>query len=164
MRLNKNIFIVFLLLSVFAVGTLNFVDPVEAATWIKFDSGTYTTTTGRITGYYTNLPQLSIYTPISSSSGLSSSYSSSSSSSNKDLPDLRISKVSKKGNTHTAFIKNIDKKNTPKRVLGIYDGKKLIKKVNVKAIGKGKTVQVKVTLAKKFKIKLRLLKLIIITK
>lgn len=41
MRLNKNIIIVFLLLSVFAVGTLNFADTVEAASWKKFDSGSY---------------------------------------------------------------------------------------------------------------------------
>jgi len=37
----KNIIIVFLLLSVFAVGTLNFVDNVEAAKWEKYDSGKY---------------------------------------------------------------------------------------------------------------------------
>jgi len=36
----KKIFIVFLLLSVFIVGTLNFADTVEAAKWKQFDSGT----------------------------------------------------------------------------------------------------------------------------
>jgi len=41
MRLNKNVIIAILLLSVFAVGTLSFVDTVEAAKWKKFDSGTY---------------------------------------------------------------------------------------------------------------------------
>lgn len=38
--LNK-IFIAILLLSVFAVGTLTFMDTVEAKKWTKFDSGSY---------------------------------------------------------------------------------------------------------------------------
>jgi len=42
LRFNKNIIIVFLLLSVFAVGTLNFVETVEAAKWKKYDSGKFT--------------------------------------------------------------------------------------------------------------------------
>ncbi|MDR2967416.1 MAG: hypothetical protein LBU74_05670 [Methanobacteriaceae archaeon] len=41
MKSNKNIIIVILLLSVFAVGTLQFVDTVEAATWKKHDSGSW---------------------------------------------------------------------------------------------------------------------------
>ena len=126
-----------------------------------------TTTDGRITGYYTNLPGLTIYTPSSSNSGSSSSYSdsicsesspSSSSSSKKDLPDLTISKVTKKGNTHTVFIKNTGKKVAGKSVLGVYEGNKLIKKVNVKAIAKGKTVQVNVPLNAKFKNKVKTFK------
>lgn len=40
LRLNK-VLIAILLLSVFAVGTLSFVDTVEAAKWKKFDSGKY---------------------------------------------------------------------------------------------------------------------------
>ena len=40
LRLNKNVLIAILLLSVFAVGTLSFTDTVEAATWKKIDSGT----------------------------------------------------------------------------------------------------------------------------
>ena len=39
----KKVLIVVFLLSVFAVGTLNFVDTVEAKKWKQFDSGTYTT-------------------------------------------------------------------------------------------------------------------------
>ncbi|MCL2114656.1 MAG: hypothetical protein FWH29_00365 [Methanobrevibacter sp.] len=81
---------------------------------------------------------------------------SSSSSSNK--ADLKIAKVSKKGNTHTVFIKNSGKKAAAKSVLGVYDGKTLIKKVNVKAIAKGKTVQVKVPLAAKYKNKIKTFK------
>ena len=41
MRLNKDLVVVILLLSVFAVGTLNFVGTVEAATWKKYESGMY---------------------------------------------------------------------------------------------------------------------------
>ena len=37
----KKVLIAILLLSVFAVGTLNFVDIAEAAKWKKFDSGKY---------------------------------------------------------------------------------------------------------------------------
>lgn len=40
--LNKNILIIFLLLSIFAVGTLSFVEQVEAAEWKKYDSGKFT--------------------------------------------------------------------------------------------------------------------------
>ena len=39
--MNKKILLVFLMLSVFAVGTMNFIVPVEAATWKKFDSGSF---------------------------------------------------------------------------------------------------------------------------
>ncbi|MDR2967662.1 MAG: hypothetical protein LBU74_06915 [Methanobacteriaceae archaeon] len=42
MRFNQKIIIVFLLLSVFAVGTLQFVDTVEAAAWTKYNSGKFT--------------------------------------------------------------------------------------------------------------------------
>ena len=65
-------------------------------------------------------------------------------------PDLTISKISKKINTHTIFIKNIGMATSGKSVLGVYQGNKLIKIANVKAIGAGKTVQVKVTLDRKF--------------
>ena len=43
MKLNKNVIIAILLLTVFAVGTTCFVDTVEAAKLKKFDSGSYTT-------------------------------------------------------------------------------------------------------------------------
>lgn len=46
MKLNKNIIIAILLLSFFAVGTMNLLDTVEAAKWKKFDSGTFTVTPG----------------------------------------------------------------------------------------------------------------------
>ncbi len=41
LKINKKILIVFLLLSIFAVGTLSFVGAVEAAKWTKYDSGKY---------------------------------------------------------------------------------------------------------------------------
>ena len=41
LKFNKKILIVFLLLSVFAVGTMGFADTVEAAKWKKYDSGKY---------------------------------------------------------------------------------------------------------------------------
>ncbi|MCL2156743.1 MAG: hypothetical protein FWH54_01835 [Methanobrevibacter sp.] len=41
MKLIKNILIVFLLLSVLAIGTLTFTDTVEAAKWKKYDSGKF---------------------------------------------------------------------------------------------------------------------------
>jgi len=41
LRLNKNIVIVIFLLFVFAVGTIGFVDTVEAAKWKKLDSGSF---------------------------------------------------------------------------------------------------------------------------
>jgi hypothetical protein len=41
LRLDKNMIIVFLLLSVFAVGILSLNGTVEAAKWKKFDSGSY---------------------------------------------------------------------------------------------------------------------------
>jgi len=41
LKLNKNIIIVILLLFVFAVGIISFVDTVEAAKWKKFDSGSF---------------------------------------------------------------------------------------------------------------------------
>jgi len=74
------------------------------------------------------------------------------------MPDLTISKIAKGANTHVIFIKNVGLVNSKKSVLGVYDGKKLIKKANVKAIGKGKTVFVIVTLAKKFKNKIKTFK------
>lgn len=40
-KINKNIIIVFLLLSVFAVGTLTFTETVDAAKWKKFDTGKF---------------------------------------------------------------------------------------------------------------------------
>ncbi|MCL2157652.1 MAG: hypothetical protein FWH54_06490 [Methanobrevibacter sp.] len=42
MRFSQKIIIVFLLLSIFAVGTQNFIEPVEAAKWTKYNSGKFT--------------------------------------------------------------------------------------------------------------------------
>jgi hypothetical protein len=85
-------------------------------------------------------------------------YKTSSSSNNKKLADLTITKITKKGNTHTVFIKNIGKKSAGSSYLGVLNGKNLIKKANVKAIGIGKTIQVKVTLDKKYSTKLKTFK------
>lgn len=41
LKFNKNVLIAIFLLSVFAVGTLTFVDTVEAAKWKKYDSGSF---------------------------------------------------------------------------------------------------------------------------
>jgi len=43
LRFKKNVLIIILLLSVFAVGTLNFVDTVDAVEWKKFESGNFDT-------------------------------------------------------------------------------------------------------------------------
>ena len=82
-------------------------------------------------------------------------YAKESGSSSNNRADITISKVTKKGNSHTVFIRNIGKVNAGRSVLGVYDGNKLIKKVNVKAIAKGKTVQVKVTLDRKFNTRIK---------
>ena len=37
----KNVIIAILLLSVFTIGALSFTDTVEAASWKKFDSGSF---------------------------------------------------------------------------------------------------------------------------
>jgi len=89
------------------------------------------------------------------STGNLPNYSSSSSNSKNLKADLKIVKTTKSGNTHKVYIKNIGKKAAGKSVLGVFDGKKLIKKVSVKAIAKGKTVQVKVTLPGKYKNKIK---------
>ncbi|MCL2116622.1 MAG: hypothetical protein FWH29_10440 [Methanobrevibacter sp.] len=84
--------------------------------------------------------------------------SSSSISKNSKLADLKISKVSKKGNTHTVHIKNIGQNIASKSYLGIYDGETLIKRVVAKSIGIGKTTSVKVSLAAKYKNKIKTFK------
>ncbi|MCL2116620.1 MAG: hypothetical protein FWH29_10430 [Methanobrevibacter sp.] len=73
-------------------------------------------------------------------------------------PDFKISKTTKNGNTHKVYITNFGKKTASKSTLGIYDGKKLIKKVNVKSIGAGKTAEIKVTLPKTYKNKIKTFK------
>ena len=64
--------------------------------------------------------------------------------------DLKITKITKKGNTRYVFVKNIGKKSAGKNTLGVYIGKTLIKKVSVKAIGIGKTLKVTVAIPKKY--------------
>ena len=97
--------------------------------------------------------------PRSSSTGTTSSSSSSSSSSkNSKLADLTITKMYKKGNTYSAYIQNIGDKTAGKSKLGIYDGKKLIKQVNVKSIGANKATEVKVTIPAKYKNKYKTFK------
>jgi len=66
------------------------------------------------------------------------------------LADLKITKVTKKGNIRHVFIKNVGKVAAGKNTLGVYIGKTLIKKVTVKSIGVGKTLKVKVAIPKKF--------------
>lgn len=41
MKLNKNVLVVLLLLSIFVVGTIAFSDTVSAAKWKKYDSGSF---------------------------------------------------------------------------------------------------------------------------
>jgi len=86
--------------------------------------------------------------------------SSSNSSKNNEVlkADLKISKIAKNGNTHRVYIKNVGKKTAGKSYLGIYDGKTLVKRVTVKSIGIGKTIEVKVSLAQKYKNKIKTFK------
>ena len=73
--------------------------------------------------------------------------------------DLKITKITKKGNYRYVTIKNIGKKATAKKFyLGVYVGKKLIKKVLVKILGVGKSATIKVLIAKKYKAKLKTFK------
>ncbi|MCL2115241.1 MAG: right-handed parallel beta-helix repeat-containing protein [Methanobrevibacter sp.] len=74
------------------------------------------------------------------------------------MADLKITKITKSGNTHRVYIKNIGKKAAGKSILGVYDGKKLIKKVNVKTIAKGKTLELKVPIAAKYKNRIKTFK------
>jgi len=66
------------------------------------------------------------------------------------LADLKITKITKKGSYRYVFVKNVGKKSAGKNILGVYIGKKLIKKVTVKAIGIGKTLKVTVAIPKKY--------------
>ena len=84
--------------------------------------------------------------------------SSSSSSSSEKLADLTITMMYKKDNTYSAYIQNIGKKTAEKNKLSIYDGKKLIKQVNVKSIKAGKGTEVKFSIPKKYKNKVKTFK------
>jgi len=68
-------------------------------------------------------------------------------------PDLKITKITKKGNYRFVFVKNIGKASAGKNTLGVYIGKTLIKTVSVKSIGVGKTLKVKVVIPKKYMVK-----------
>jgi len=73
--------------------------------------------------------------------------------------DLKITKVFKKGNYRYVTIKNIGKKTTGKKFyLGIYVGKKMIKKVLVKIIPAGKYKKIKVLIPRKYKNKVKTFK------
>ena len=67
-----------------------------------------------------------------------------------DLTITKITKDKKKANVRYVFIKNIGKKASGKFVLGVYIGKKLIKKVNVNSIKAGKPLKVKIVIPKKY--------------
>jgi len=66
------------------------------------------------------------------------------------LADLKITKITKKGSYRYVFVKNIGKAAAGKNTLGVYIGKRLIKKVSVKSIGIGKTLKVTVAIPKKY--------------
>ena len=73
--------------------------------------------------------------------------------------NLKVTKVQKKGNYRYVTIKNIGDGTTSKKFyLGIYVGKKQIKKVLVKILGTGKSTIVKVPIAKKYANKLKTFK------
>ena len=73
--------------------------------------------------------------------------------------DLKITKITKKSSYHYVAIKNAGKKSTAKKFyLGIYVGTKLIKKLLVSSIGAGKSVNVRVSIAKKYKNSLKTFK------
>lgn len=72
--------------------------------------------------------------------------------------DLKIYKIYKKGKYHYVFIKNIGKKTAGQNLLGIYFGKKLIKKVKINSIGVNKYKKVKVYIIKKYRNKIKTFK------
>jgi predicted outer membrane repeat protein len=67
-----------------------------------------------------------------------------------DLTITKISKDKKKVNVRYVFIKNIGKKASGKFVLGVYIGKKLITKINVKTLKTNELRKVKVIIPKKY--------------
>ena len=73
--------------------------------------------------------------------------------------DLTINKITKKGNYRHVTIKNSGKISTGKKFyLGVYVGKKHIKRVLVKTLGVGKSTTVKVLIPKKYKNSLKTFK------
>jgi len=66
-----------------------------------------------------------------------------------NLPDLKVTKVTKKGNYHYITVTNIGKKSATKNHLGVYVGKKKIKTLNIKSLDSGKSTTIKVLLPKK---------------
>ena len=68
---------------------------------------------------------------------------------NAQKADLKITKITKKGNFHYITVKNLGKKTAGKNKLGIYVGKNKIKTLNVKSLDSGKSTTIKVLLPKK---------------
>lgn len=64
--------------------------------------------------------------------------------------DLKISKITKKGNYRYVTVKNVGKAKSGKNQIGVYVGKKLIKKANVKALKAGQSTKIKVGIPKKY--------------
>jgi len=64
--------------------------------------------------------------------------------------NLKITKVTRKANSHYVLVKNSGDKASVKSTLGVYIDNTLIKKVNVKPLAIGKSLQVKVTIPKKY--------------
>lgn len=82
----------------------------------------------------------------------------SSGSTSSKKADLKIAKITKKGNYRYVTVKNVGKKVAGKNKLAIYVGKKKIKTVNVASIRAGKSVKIKVAIPKKYKSKLKTFK------
>ena len=73
--------------------------------------------------------------------------------------DLKITKITKKGNYRHVTIKNIGKRSIGNKFyLGVYIGKKRIKSTLIKSLGVGKSREVKVLIAKKYRNKLKTFK------
>lgn len=72
--------------------------------------------------------------------------------------DLKITKITKKGNYRYVTVKNVGKVAAGKNKLAIYVGNKKIKNVNVDSIKVGKSVKIKVAIPKKYKSKLKTFK------
>ena len=65
-------------------------------------------------------------------------------------PDLKIGKITKKGNTFTGSVKNTGKGSAAATNLGIYVDSKLIKKIKIDKLAPGKSYTFKTTIDKKY--------------